>query len=52
LLLDSALEIHRRVLARRKIEATPEEAELIRTLFELTREERSKAGVRQGRPQL
>ncbi|GBC98679.1 hypothetical protein HRbin17_01193 [bacterium HR17] len=50
LLLESALETHRRVLARRKVEATPEEAELIRTLFELTREERQKAGVRQGRP--
>lgn len=50
LLLESAIEIHKRVLARRKIEATPEEEELIRTLFELTREERQKAGVRQGRP--
>lgn len=50
LLLESALEIHKRVLARRKIEATPEEEELIRTLFELTREERQKANVRQGRP--
>lgn len=50
LLLDSAIEIHKRVLARRKIEATPEEVELIKTLFELTREERQKAGVRQGRP--
>lgn len=52
LLLDSALEIHRRVLARRKIEATPEEAELIRTLFELTRQEREKGGVRKGRPNI
>ncbi|MEZ8220149.1 UDP-N-acetylglucosamine diphosphorylase/glucosamine-1-phosphate N-acetyltransferase [Candidatus Fervidibacteria bacterium JGI MDM2 JNZ-1-D12] len=52
LLLDSAIEIHRRVLARRKIEATPEEIELIQTLFELTREERQKAGVRQGRPSI
>jgi len=52
LLLDSAIEIHRRVLARRKIEATPEEVELIQTLFELTREERQKAGVRQGRPSI
>lgn len=50
LLLESALEIHKRVLARRKIEATPEEEELIRILFELTREERQKANVRQGRP--
>ncbi|MCS7265968.1 MAG: putative sugar nucleotidyl transferase [Armatimonadetes bacterium] len=50
LLLDSAIEIHKRVLSRRKIEATPEESELIRTLFELTHEERQKAGVRQGRP--
>ncbi|MER3500280.1 MAG: hypothetical protein C4295_02160 [Candidatus Fervidibacterota bacterium] len=52
LLLESALEIHKRVLSRRKIEATPEEAELIRTLFELTRKEREKARVRQGRPQI
>jgi UDP-3-O-[3-hydroxymyristoyl] glucosamine N-acyltransferase len=52
LLLESALEIHKRVLARRKIEATPEELELIRTLFELTREERERAGVRQGRPSI
>ncbi len=50
LLLESALEIHRRVLARRKIEATPEEAELIRTLFELTQKER--AEVRKGRPNI
>ncbi|MCS7192720.1 MAG: putative sugar nucleotidyl transferase [Armatimonadetes bacterium] len=52
LLLDSAIEIHKRVLSRRKIEATPEETELIQTLFELTREERQKAGVRQGRPSI
>ncbi len=52
LLLESALEIHKRVLSRRKIEATPEEAELIRTLFELTHEERERAGVRQGRPNI
>ncbi|MCX7642654.1 MAG: putative sugar nucleotidyl transferase, partial [Armatimonadetes bacterium] len=52
LLLDSAIEIHRRVLSRRKIEATPEEVELIKTLFELTNEERQKAGVRKGRPSI
>ncbi len=50
LLLESALEIHRRVLARRKMEATPEEAELVRTLFELTQKER--AEVRKGRPNI
>ncbi len=52
LLLESALEIHKRVLARRKIEATPEEAQLILTLFELTRKERAKGMVRQGRPKI
>ncbi len=52
LLLESAIEIHKRVLARRKIEATPEEVELLKRLFELTREERQKAGVRQGRPSI
>ncbi len=52
LLLESATEIHERVLARRKMPTTPEDKELVRVLFEETRQERERAEVRIGRPVL
>ncbi|HID08123.1 MAG TPA: hypothetical protein EYP10_13375, partial [Armatimonadetes bacterium] len=52
LLLESAITTHRRSIGRRKLEQTPEDRELFETLFELTREERERAGVRQGSPTL
>jgi hypothetical protein len=35
-----------RIMKRRKVDQTSEEAELLRKVFELTKEERKKAGVR------
>ncbi|MCS7223084.1 MAG: putative sugar nucleotidyl transferase [Armatimonadetes bacterium] len=50
LLLESAVEIHERVLSRRKVPTSDQDRELIRYLFEATRPEREKAEVRIGRP--
>ncbi|RLF00656.1 MAG: hypothetical protein DRJ63_01830 [Thermoprotei archaeon] len=49
LYIDSVIETQRRMKARRKQPLPPEEAELIRKLFELTAPEREKAGVKKGR---
>ncbi len=45
LFLESAIEIQRRMMARRKKELTKAEEELIRRLYEITEEERRAAGV-------
>ncbi|RLF15388.1 MAG: hypothetical protein DRJ66_04490 [Thermoprotei archaeon] len=49
LYLESAIEIQRRMMARRKKTLGPEEEELIRKLFELTASEREEKGVVKGR---
>lgn len=45
LLLESAIETQRRMFARRKVQQTKEDRELLRKLFEITEEERKHAGV-------
>ena len=47
--MDSAIEVQRRMMARRKKTLSPEEEELIRKLFELTIPEREEAGVAKSR---
>jgi len=49
LFLDSAIEIQRRMVARRGKTLSPVEEDLIRKVFELTAEEREEAGVKKGR---
>ena len=49
LYLESAIEIQRRMMARRKKTLSPEEEELIRKLFEITASEREEKGVVKGR---
>jgi len=49
LYVDSVIETQRRMKARRKQPLPPEEAELIRKLFEITAPEREKAGVKKGK---
>ena len=48
LYLDSAIEIQRRMMARRKKELKDYEIEVIRKVFELTKEERIRGGVIKG----
>lgn len=43
--IDRAIDVARRVMARRKIELTPAEDRLFRKIFELTAEERRKRGM-------
>jgi len=45
LYLQSAIETHKRVLARRNVKQTKEDVELLKKLFEITAKERKKAGV-------
>jgi len=52
LYLDSVIETQRRVFARRGIEQTKEDIELLKKLLKLTAEERKKAGVVKGRFEL
>lgn len=49
LTLESALETQRRMYERRGVKQTQADIELVKKLFELTAEERSKAGVKRGR---
>jgi len=49
LYLESAIEIQRRMMRRRKKELKDYEVEVIRKVFEMTEEERRRAGVKKGR---
>ncbi|RLE60916.1 MAG: hypothetical protein DRJ32_02135 [Thermoprotei archaeon] len=49
LLLESAIETQRRMMSRRKKILSKYEIEVIKKIFELTAEERKKAGVKKGR---
>ncbi len=49
LYLESAIEIQRRMMARRKVTLGPEEEQMIRKLFEITAGEREEAGVVKGK---
>lgn len=50
--LDSALETAKRMMARRKVQLTDDYASMLRKIFEITEEERRKAGVVKGRLKL
>jgi UDP-N-acetylglucosamine diphosphorylase/glucosamine-1-phosphate N-acetyltransferase len=43
--LDQSIEVAQRVMGRRKIQLTPVEEQLLRTVFEMTRGERAKLGM-------
>ncbi len=43
--MDKAIEVARRVMARRKLTLTPNEEALLRKVFEMTKEERTAAGM-------
>lgn len=49
LYLQSAIDTQKRVLSRRGVEQTREDSELLRKLFQITAQERRKAGVTKGR---
>lgn len=46
--IDSVVETAKRMMARRGLTLAPEEERLLRTLYELSREERERAGVSKG----
>ncbi len=49
LYLESAIEMQKRMMVRRKVEQTREDAELLKKLFELTAKDRVAAGVKEER---
>jgi len=50
--LDSAIQTEKRVFARRKVQQTKEDVDLLQVLFKLTEEERGRAGVTKERFEL